>query len=137
LEVDAQKPEINTEMGTIRIADEVVSTVAGIAAAEVEGVASLSGGWGTDLVEKLGRKNLGKGIKVEVLDGSTSIDISIVVKYGHPIPDVAETVQQEVKQSVETMTGLNVKAVNVNVIAVDIKKEETAEESADEDSVLA
>jgi uncharacterized alkaline shock family protein YloU len=115
LEVDAQKPEINTEMGTIRIADEVVSTVAGIAAAEVEGVASLSGGWGTDLVEKLGRKNLGKGIKVEVLDGSTSIDISIVVKYGHPIPDVAETVQQEVKQSVETMTGLNVKAVNVNV----------------------
>lgn len=113
--MDAQKPEINTEMGTIRIADEVVSTVAGIAAAEVEGVASLSGGWGTDLVEKLGRKNLGKGIKVEVLDGSTSIDISIVVKYGHPIPDVAETVQQEVKQSVETMTGLNVKAVNVNV----------------------
>jgi uncharacterized alkaline shock family protein YloU len=71
--VDAQKPEINTEMGTIRIADEVVSTVAGIAAAEVEGVASLSGGWGTDLVEKLGRKNLGKGIKVEVLDGSTSL----------------------------------------------------------------
>lgn len=95
--MDAQKPEINTEMGTIRIADEVVSTVAGIAAAEVEGVASLSGGWGTDLVEKLGRKNLGKGIKVEVLDGSTSIDISIVVKYGHPIPDVAETVQAKPK----------------------------------------
>ena len=115
----------------------MVSTVAGIAAAEVEGVASLSGGWGTDLVEKLGRKNLGKGIKVEVLDGSTSIDISIVVKYGHPIPDVAETVQQEVKQSVETMT-VECKAVNVKCHSGRYKKkEETAEESADEDSVLA
>jgi uncharacterized alkaline shock family protein YloU len=135
--MDIQKPEINTEMGTIRIADEVVSTVAGIAASEVEGVATLSGGWGTDLVEKLGRKNLGKGIKVEVIDGSTSIDISIVVKFGHPIPDVAETVQQEVKQSVETMTGLQVKAVNVNVIAVEIKKEEPAEENPADDSDLA
>ncbi len=126
--MDSQKPEINNQMGTIRIADEVVSTVAGLAAAEVEGVASLSGGWSTDLVEKLGRKNLGKGIKVEVIDGSTSIDLSIVVKFGHPIPDVAETVQQEVKQSVETMTGLIVKAVNVNIIAVDIKKEEAVED---------
>ncbi len=134
--MDSQKPEINTEMGTIRIADEVVSTVAGLAAAEVEGVASLSGGWGTDLVEKLGRKNLGKGIKVEVADGSTSIEISIVVKFGYPIPDVAETVQQEVKQSVETMTGLIVKAVNVNVIAVDIKKEEPVEDIAADDTEL-
>ncbi len=134
--MDAQKPEINNEMGTIRIADEVVSTVAGLAAADVEGVASLSGGWGTDLVEKLGRKNLGKGIKVEVVDGSTSIDIAVVVKFGYPIPDVAETVQQEVKQSVETMTGLTVKAVNVNIIAVDIKKEEPVEDQADDDSEL-
>jgi len=134
--VDSQKPEINTEMGTIRIADEVVSTVAGLAASEVEGVASLSGGWSTDLVEKLGRKNLGKGIKVEVVDGSTSIEISIVVKFGHPIPDVAETVQQEVKQSVETMTGLVVKAVNVNVIAVDIKKDEPVEEKTADDTEL-
>ena len=130
--MDALKPEINTVMGTIRIADEVVSTVAGIAAAEVEGVASLSGGWGTALAEKLGKKNLGKGIKVEVVDASTSIDISIVVKFGYPIPEVAGTVQQEVKQSVETMTGLNVKAVNVNVIAVDIKKEEPVEEAAND-----
>ena len=134
--MDSQKPEINTEMGTIRIADEVVSTVAGLAASEVEGVASLSGGWSTDLVEKLGRKNLGKGIKVEVVDGSTSIEISIVVKFGHPIPDVAETVQQEVKQSVETMTGLVVKAVNVNVIAVDIKKEEPVDEKTADDTEL-
>ncbi|KUG05017.1 alkaline shock protein [hydrocarbon metagenome] len=134
--MDSQKPEINTEMGTIRIADEVVSTVAGLAASEVEGVASLSGGWSTDLVEKLGRKNLGKGIKVEVVDGSTSIEISIVVKFGHPIPDVAETVQQEVKQSVETMTGLVVKAVNVNVIAVDIKKDEPVEEKTADDTEL-
>ncbi len=133
--MDVQKPELINEMGTIRIADEVVSTVAGLAAADVDGIASLSGGWGTDLVEKLGKKSLGKGIKVEVVDGSTSIEISVVVKFGYPIPNVAETVQQEVKQSVENMTGLKVSAVNVNVVAVEIKKEEIPEEASDDSEV--
>lgn len=125
--MNMQRPEIANAMGTIRIADEVVSTVAGIAAAEVDGVASLSGGWSTDLVEKLGKKNMGKGIRVEVQDDSTNIEISIITKFGYPIPKIAETVQQEVKQSVENMTGLMVKAVNVNIVAVAIKKEEALE----------
>lgn len=120
--MDNAKPEINNEFGAIRIADEVVSTVAGLAAADVEGVASMSGGWSTDLVEKLGRKNFGKGIKVEVIDEQTKIDIFIVVVFGYQIPDVAENVQKEVKMAVETMTGLSVTAVNVHIVGVSMKK---------------
>lgn len=125
--MEGQKPEITTEMGAIRIADEVVSTVAGLAAIEVEGIAAMSGGWGTDLVEKLGRKNFGKGIKVEVINDETRIDIYVVVEFGYPIPEVAENVQKEVKVAVETMTGLIVSAVNVHVVSVQMKKVAGAE----------
>lgn len=125
--MEGQKPEINTEMGAIRIADEVVSTVAGLAAIEVDGVAAMSGGWGTDLVEKLGKKNFGKGIKVEVINDETRIDIYIIVEFGYPIPQVAENVQKEVKVAVETMTGLTVAAVNVHVVSVLMKKAPEAE----------
>ena len=120
--MEGQKPEINNEFGTIRIADEVVSTVAGLAAIDVEGIVALSGGWGTDLVEKLGRKNYGKGIKVEVADEQTKIDIFIVVEFGYPIPQVAQNVQKEVKLAVETMTGLTVSSVNVHIVSVSLKK---------------
>ena len=97
-----KKPEIPNDFGVIRIADEVVSTVAGLAAVEVEGVASMSGGWGTDLVEKLGKKNFGKGIKVEVNDDETAMDIFLSIQFGYAIPQVAENVQKEVKIAVET-----------------------------------
>src|SRR5665647_618626 len=116
--MENKKPEIPNDLGVIRIADEVVSTVAGLAAIEVEGVATMSGGWGTDLVEKLGKKNLGKGIKVDANGEQTSIDIFIVIEFGYSIPKVAENVQKEVKLAVETMTGLTVSAVNVHVVSV-------------------
>jgi uncharacterized alkaline shock family protein YloU len=120
--MDNTKPEIPNDLGVIRIADEVISTVAGLAAAEVEGVATLSGGWGTDLVEKLGKKNLGKGIKVEATGEQTTIDIFIVIEFGYAIPKVCEKVQKEVKAAVEGMTGLMVAAVNVHVVSVQTKK---------------
>lgn len=126
--METPKSEINNQLGSIRIADEVVSTVAGLAAIEVEGVASLSGGWGTDFVEKLGRKNFGKGIKVETIEDQTSINIYISISFGYPIPKVAEDVQREVKTAVETMTGLTVASVNVHIVGVAIKKN-----AADED----
>lgn len=129
--MEMQKPEISNEFGTIRIADEVVATVAGLAAVEVDGVAAMSGGWGTDLVEKLGRKNFGKGIKVEVADDETRIDIFIVVEFGFAIPNVASNVQKEVKLAVETMTGLDVTAVNVHVVGVSMKKNLSADEAAE------
>lgn len=120
--MEMNKPEIPNDFGVIRIADEVVATVAGLAAVEVEGVASMSGGWGTDLVEKLGKKNFGKGIKVEVKDDETAIDIFLSIQFGYAIPQVAENVQKEVKTAVETMTGLKVTAVNVHIVAVSMKK---------------
>lgn len=120
--MEMKKPEIPNDYGVIRIADEVVSTVAGLAAIEVEGVSSMSGGWGTDLVEKLGKKNFGKGIKVEINDNETAIDIFITIQFGYPIPQVAENVQKEVKIAVETMTGLEVTAVNVHIVSVSMKK---------------
>lgn len=129
--METPKSEINSELGTIRIADEVVSTVAGLAAVEVEGVSSLSGGWGTDFVEKLGKKNFGKGIKVETIDDQTSINIYISIAFGYPIPKVAEDVQREVKTAVETMTGLTVSAVNVHIVGVAIKKTAADEDITD------
>ncbi|MBC7075469.1 MAG: Asp23/Gls24 family envelope stress response protein [Syntrophomonadaceae bacterium] len=128
--MEMEKPEINTELGVIRIADEVVATVAGLAAKDVEGVAAMSGGWGSELVEKLGRKSFGKGIKVEVSGDNTAIDIFIVVEFGYAIPKVAENVQKEVKMAVETMTGLNVTAVDVHIVGVSMKKSEAEEEMA-------
>ena len=130
------KPEINNEFGAIRIAAEVVATVAGLAAADVEGVASMSGGWSTDLVEKLGKKNFGKGIKVEVIDEQTKIDIFIVVEFGFQIPDVAENVQKEVKMAVETMTGLSVTAVNVHIVGVSMKKIAGNNEEVGDDLII-
>ena len=134
--MDNAKPEINNEFGAIRIADEVVATVAGLAAAEVEGVASMSGGWGTDLVEKLGKKSFGKGIKVEVIEEQTKIDIFIVVEFGYQIPDVAENVQKEVKIAVETMTGLTVSMVNVHIVGVSMKKMAGNNEETGEDLII-
>ncbi|NLT20181.1 MAG: Asp23/Gls24 family envelope stress response protein [Syntrophomonadaceae bacterium] len=125
--MEANKPGINTDMGTITIADEVVSTVAGLAAIDVEGVASMSGGWGTDLVEKLGRKNFAKGIRVELTNDDTKIDIYLIVEFGYSIPEVADNVQKEVKLAVETMTGLNVIEVNVHVVSVQLKRSGVSE----------
>lgn len=125
--MEMQKSELNNELGVVRIADEVVSTVAGLAAVEVEGVAAMSGGWGTEIVEKLGRKNFGKGIKVEVSDQQTKIDIFLVIEYGYAIPTVAESVQKEVRVAVENMTGLTVSTVNVHVVGVSLKKDDATE----------
>ena len=116
------RAEFNNTIGAVRISDEVVTTVAGLAAMEVEGVASMSGSWGTELVEKLGKKNLGKGIKVEVTEQQTKIDIYVIIEYGYPIPKVADSIQKEVKAAVQTMTGLDVIEVNVHVVGVEIKK---------------
>ncbi|NLW40208.1 MAG: Asp23/Gls24 family envelope stress response protein [Tissierellia bacterium] len=111
--------------GTVKIANEVVSVIAGLAATEIEGVTSMSGGITGDITEMLGMKNLSKGVKVEVGEKETAIDIYIIVEYGYKISEVASKVQQNVKDAVETMTGLKVVEVNVNVQGVNIPKEES------------
>lgn len=122
------KKGINNALGTIRIADEVVSIIAGLAATEVDGVVGMSGGIAGGIAEILGRKNFSKGVKVEVGEKEAAIDLYIIVKYGSRIPDVALNVQEGVKSAIENMTGLSTVEVNVHVQGVgfpeDVKEEE-------------
>jgi len=107
-----------SELGEIHISDEVVSIIAGLTATEVKGVASMSGGIAGGIAEALGRKNLSKGVKVEAGEQETAVDMYLIVEYGSRIPDVAWTVQDNVKKAIETMTGLAVVNVNVHVQGV-------------------
>lgn len=106
------------ETGSVHIATDVVEIIAGIAANEVTGVAGMSGGIVGGITELLGKKNLSKGVKVDVADGVAVIDLYLAIEFGSRIPDVAHQVQQRVKQAVEGMTGLNVREVNIHVQGV-------------------
>lgn len=113
--------EVNETMnsiGAVQIADEVVAIIAGLAATEVEGVASMAGNITNELVSKLGMKNLAKGVKVEVTPENVSVDMALNMKYGFSIPKTSEVVQEKVKSAIESMTGLNVSEVNVRVAGV-------------------
>lgn len=122
-----------TEMGTIQIAPEVIGVIAGLATVEVDGVAGMSGGFAGGIAELLGRKNLTKGVKVEVGQREAAVDVSIIVEYGIKIPEIASEIQQNVKRSIETMTGLHVVEVNVHIHDVHFK---TAEKPDDEEHQL-
>jgi len=124
----AEKRERN-ELGDVRIANEVVGVVAGLAAVEVNGVAGMSGGIAGGIAELLGRKNLSKGVKVEVGEAQAAIDLFVVVDYGVRIPDVAWQIQENVKRAIETMTGLEVVEVNVHVQGVHFHQEEKVDEN--------
>jgi uncharacterized alkaline shock family protein YloU len=125
--VDEINQAITDEMGGVKIADEVVAIIAGIAATEVQGVAGMSGGIAGGIAEMLGRKNLSKGVKVEVGEKEAAIDLYIIVEYGSRIPDVAWEIQERVKKSVETMTGLNCVEVNIHIQGVNIEKDHKKE----------
>ena len=121
--------KIDDGLGSVRIGDEVVSMMAGIAALEIPGIAGMSGGIAGGIAELLGRKNLSKGVKVEVGEKEARVDLYIIIKYGERIPDVAIAVQEIVKKQIETMTGLSVIEVNVHVQGVDFGEEENKEET--------
>jgi uncharacterized alkaline shock family protein YloU len=110
--------------GFIQIADDVVSSIAGLAIMEVEGVARLTGNITKDLITKLGKKNLAKGIRIDFGENGLTIDTSIEVKFGYNIVDVCKDVQEKVKTNISSMTGLSVKKVNVRVSSVDIDEKE-------------
>ena len=107
-------------IGTVQIADEVVAIIAGLAATEVDGVASMAGNITNELVGKLGMKILSKGVKVDVTEEHVSVDLSLNIKYGYNIPEVSERVQERVKSAIENMTGLTVLDVNVKIAGVNM-----------------
>lgn len=113
-----EKPEVE-KVGEVKIADDVVATIAGLAATEIEGVASMQGNLTNELVGKLGMKNLSKGVRIEVVSGSVHVELSVVMKYGYSIPKTSQAVQERVKSAIENMTGLYVQEVNIKIVGVE------------------
>lgn len=114
------------KLGSVSIAKDVVRDIAGLTATDVPGVAGLSGGVVGGIVERLGRKNVSRGVKVDVGEKEAALDIYVVVEFEHPIPEVAVNIQQQVKAAVEKMTGLSVVEVNIHV--QDVSFEEDSED---------
>lgn len=120
-------------MGIVKISDEVVSVIAGLAAAEIKGIVGMSAGLAGGITQIFSsKKNLSKGVKVTVGEESATIDLVVVVEYGVKIPEVAAAVQDSVKRSVESMTGLVVSAVNVYVQSIVLPKTEGTAEIIEE-----
>lgn len=116
------------ELGNVKIANEVVAIIAGIAATDIQGVFGMSGGITDGISTILGMKNFSKGVKVEVGEKECTIDVNIVVDYGTRIPEVSAKVQENVMKSVTNMTGLKVVEVNVFIQGINIPKIDTGKE---------
>ncbi len=127
-------PEVSEDkIGNVKISTEVVATVAGIAAGEIKGVAGMNGSALGGIADILGgKKNKGKGVKVELGEDSCVLDLYIVVDYGVRIPDIAWEVQENVKNSVESMTGMTVEKINIHIEGVSFEKEKKAEAETEE-----
>ena len=135
-EVMENKEEIDTENTGVKISNDVVAVIAGVAVSEVQGVASMQAGFAGGISEVLsGKKNRSKGIKVEVEGNTAKIDVNIIVEYGTRIPDVAFEIQNRVKKAVESMTGLDVEEVNVHVQGVNTKSLDNEDEAIEEPQV--
>lgn len=108
------------KIGEVRIADEVVAIIAGLAATEVKGVAAMAGNVTRELIEKLGMKSLSKGVAVEVVNSTVSVKLSLTLEYGYSVPVVSQKVQEKVKSAIENMTGLEVLDVNISIAGVNM-----------------
>ena len=111
------------ESGKIQVADEVVAIIAGLAATEVEGVASMAGNITKDIIARLGMKNLSRGVRVDLAEDAVVVYLALNIGYGYAIPEVSANVQNKVQSAIQTMTGLKVSAVNIRIADVDMKGE--------------
>ncbi len=118
----------DSELGETNIDNDVLGIVAGISATEVDGVAAMSSGFAGDIAEMLGRKNLSRGVSLEETEEGIIVDLNIIVEFEVKISEVAREVQKNVKESLEEMTGVNVEAINVNVLGIDIPDLSTSPE---------
>lgn len=113
---------VDDKLLNVKISDEVIATIAALAATEVEGVAAMSGNITKDLISKLGMKSLSKGVKIELDNEIVEVYLALQVDYGYSIPKVSEAVQDKVKTAIETMTGLSVSGVNIRIASVNVDK---------------
>lgn len=109
--------------GEVHIADEVVAIIAGLAATDVKGVASMGGNITNELVSKLGMKNLSRGVKVTVIENVVTVDLTLNIEFGKNLVEISKKVQEKVKTSIENMTGLEVADVNIHIVSVDMENE--------------
>lgn len=109
--------------GEVQIADEVITIIAGLAATEVEGVSAMTGNITNELVARLGMKNLSKGVKIIMGEDSMRVHLALNIDYGYSIPEVCKNVQDRVKSTIETMTGLTVSEVNIRIADVNLEND--------------
>lgn len=122
LEQEAYVLHEDEDLGTVKIADDVVAMIAGLAATEVQGVAAMAGNITNELMSRVGVKNLAKGVKVEVIGKRVKAELALIVEYGYNIPVVSQKVQEKVKSTVENMTGLEVSDVDIRISGVTMQK---------------
>lgn len=110
------------EIGNVKVSDEVIMVIAGLAATEVEGVTSISGNITNEVISKAGAKSLSKGVRISFDEDKVQVDISVTLDYGYSIPKVSALIQERIKNTIENMTGLSVTNVNVRIAGVNIDK---------------
>lgn len=115
---------------SIRISSEVIAVIAGIVSSDIPGIAGMSGGVVGGIAEKLGRRDLTKGIKVRIDEDKVTIDLNVIADYGTSIVDATDKLKKEIRNNVEKSTGLKVEAININVLGIEVPKEDEEEESA-------
>lgn len=119
-------------LGKIEIAPEVIEVIAGIAASEIDGVAMMRGNFATGVVERLGKKNHGKGIRVDLSNNQIKIDVYCVLNFGVSIPKVAQSIQDNIRQALFNMTGLETDEVNIHVVNINFDTQKEEQNSATE-----
>ncbi|MFD2045966.1 Asp23/Gls24 family envelope stress response protein [Ornithinibacillus salinisoli] len=117
----------NTGLGKVEIAPEVIEVITGIAASEVDGLYAMRGNFATGVVERFGKKTHSKGVKVELTDNGVAIDLYVVLDYGVSIPQVAQKLQENIRQTLKNMTALDIAEINIHVVGVQMDKEDTEE----------
>ena len=123
-EADKSKNINVDEYGEVRIADDVVGNIAGIAATEIEGVAGTVGNMTKELMSRMGLRTQSKGVKVVIDSGVVTVDLALIMRYGYNIPVTSKHVQERVKTSIENMTGLKVSNVGIRIVGIDMSNEE-------------
>ncbi|ASK63237.1 Asp23/Gls24 family envelope stress response protein [Virgibacillus phasianinus] len=127
----SEQPLLNvsedSSLGTVEIAPEVIEIITGIASSEVEGISSMRGNFASGVVERFGKKSLSKGVKVELTEAGITIDLYVVLDFGVTIPKVAQELQTNIRQTLKSMTALEISEVNVHVVGIQMEMKENTE----------
>ncbi|MFD1039178.1 Asp23/Gls24 family envelope stress response protein [Virgibacillus byunsanensis] len=118
-------------LGKVEIAPEVIEVITGIAASEVEGISSMRGNFASGVVERFGKKAHSKGVKVELTETGILIDLYVVLNFGVSIPQVAQKLQSNIRQTLKNMTALEIKEVNVHVVGIQMDQDEDMDEKTE------